>query len=66
LCGFCWPFLNMLSCYGLCLGMLLLPNAICVAEDLLEIHYVSFVKVARDLLIVYSSNEVSVEGFGVI
>jgi hypothetical protein len=45
--------------------MLLLPNAICVAEDL-EIHYVSFVKVARDLLIVYSSNEVSVEGFGVI
>jgi hypothetical protein len=56
----------MLSCYGLCLGMLLLPNAICVAEDLLEIHYVSFVMVARDLLIVYSSNEVSVEGFGVI
>lgn len=66
LCGFCWPFLDMLSCYGLCLGMLLLPKTGCVAGDLLETPYVGFVMTARNLLIICSSIVVSVEGFDVI
>jgi hypothetical protein len=66
LCGFCWPFLDMLSCYGLFVGMLLLPKNVCMAGDLLEIHYVGSVMGARNRLIICSSNVVSVEEFGVI
>jgi hypothetical protein len=56
----------MLSCYGLFLGMLLLPKTVCVAGDLLKILYVGSIMVARNLLIICSSNVVSVEGFGFI
>jgi len=66
LCGFCWPFLDMLSCYGLFVGMLLLPKNVCVAGDLLEILYVGSVMGAWNRLIICSSNVVSVEEFGVI
>jgi hypothetical protein len=56
----------MLSCYDLSLGMLLLSKTGSVARDLLETPYVDVVMVARDLLIICSSNVVFVEGFGVM
>jgi hypothetical protein len=56
----------MLSCYGLFVGMLLLPKNVCVARDLLEIHYLGSIMGVRNRLIICSSNVVSVEEFGVI
>jgi hypothetical protein len=66
LCGFRWLFLDMLSCYGLFVGMPLPPKNVCMNGDLLEILYVSSVLGARNRLIICSSNVVYVDEFGVI
>jgi hypothetical protein len=66
LCGFCWLFLDMLSCYGLFIGMLLPPKNVCMKGDLPQILYVGSVLGARNRLIICSSNVVSVDEFGVI
>jgi hypothetical protein len=56
----------MLLCYGLFVGMLLLPKNVCVDGVLLETLYVGSVLDAKNRLIICSSNVVSVEEFGVI